>query len=200
MVGCGTWVALVPDIVMRLLRDDQLRATLLEAGRAACASGPPSGVVFRPSDPQPFAYRRLREELEAHGAPTALVASARRAEIEELEALARVLRADGRRWTVPPPFEVRDLGSVAKDAAEAYVARAFEAATALALALGDEPVELACRRADLATSVLAWAWPLLASSEHVAVAEAVSRAVEGLGRVDPIAVALAREVFAPIAA
>lgn len=185
---------------MRLLRDDQLRATLLEAGRAACASGPPSGVVFTPAEPQPFTYRRLREELEAHGAPTPLVASARRAEVEELEALARVLREDGRRWTVPPPFEVRDLGVVAKEAAEAYVARALEAATAHALSLGEDRVELACRRADLATAVLAWAWPLLAAPEQRAVAEALGRAVDGLGRLDPIAVALAREVFAPLAA
>lgn len=185
---------------MRPLRDAPLRATLLEVGRAACASGPPSGVVFRLAEPQPFTYRRLREELESHGAPTALASEARRAEIEELEWLARVLRQDGRRWTVPPPFEVRDLATVATEAAEAYVARTFEAAAAHALALGEDRAELACRRADLATGVLSWAWPLLAPAEQRAVAAAMSRAVDALGRVDPIAVGLAREIFAPLAA
>ncbi len=181
---------------MRPLRDLSLRSVLLELTSTSGPEKVARATAARP--PSPFTYRRLREELEAHGAPVDLVAAARRAEIEELERLGGVTaRGDALPWKAPQ-HEVRHLVVVAVETAEGCVAASYEAA--LLLAAGDEDAELACRRADLAYRALLWAWPNLAVGEQRVVAAAVARAVDRLGRGAPLLDALARRLYAPLAA
>lgn len=192
---------------------ESLRTTLLSVTRAArearlaaaSSAPPPSGVQAARRAPAPFVYRRLREELEAHGAPVELVAAARRVETEELDGVAREREeavASGhlpsRPWRVAPAFEIRHLVLVTLEAAEACVLGAYRAAECFAL--GDPSAESACRRAELAYRVLVWSWPSLAAPEQRVIAAAVARSADRLGRRDPLTIGLARSVFAPLAA
>lgn len=144
------------------------------------------------------AFARLRVELAAHGAPGALLALVRRAELDEVrhaELTGRLARRFGVEPEEPiaPPDGVRSLHAIAlENAVEGCVRETYGAASACfrAIRAQDPLVRVAmesiardeCEHAELAFHVAAWIAPLLRDDErdaiHVAMREAMDDLVE----------------------
>jgi hypothetical protein len=137
------------------------------------------------------AFRRLGDELDAHGAPAPLVAKARRAVEEEerhTRATSRLATRFGARVVLPRlcPGRVRDLAAIAlENAVEGCVHEAYAAMVAMRIAshAADDGVRRAFQviareevgHAALAWEVAAWMEPRL----DVETREAVQRARQG---------------------
>jgi hypothetical protein len=146
------------------------------------------------------AFERLAEELEAHGAPANLIASARRAgrdETRHAALMTRLARTFDPSSEAPIPaasrLAVRTLGAIAKEnAIEGCVGETYGAALALLQAERAPRAETRaalrsiardeCRHAELSWRVAAWAMPRLESAERRAIACGVRAAVARLAR------------------
>ncbi len=142
------------------------------------------------------AFRILRDELAAHGAPSSLVERAERAARDEVRH-ARVMRALARRHgTTPPrtpkaPRAVRSIEAIAlENAVEGCVRETFGALTAMAQARAatDPGIRAAMKRiaidevrhASLGWAVAKWAEKRLDSQARARVAAARDAAVAEL--------------------
>ncbi len=151
------------------------------------------------------AFRRLRDELTAHGAPRALRTGAERARLDEVRhaertsALALRFGARSRRPRAVAPSSPRPLFAIAlENAVEGCVRETFGAALAhhRALTAGDAVARRTARglakdegrHAELSVRVLGWTWPRLTPRERRRVVVAMDRAWR----------ALAAEVAQPI--
>jgi hypothetical protein len=148
------------------------------------------------------AFERLARELDAHGAPPALLREARRARRDEVRhtamttRLARRYGASPRLPEAPAPVRARTLFEVALENAvegciretygavhglvEVHTSRDATMRRAMQSIAADE-----CRHAELAWAVHAWAMPRLTEDERRAVEGAMKDAVAEIAAYDP---------------
>ena len=143
-----------------------------------------------------FAFARLQRELEAHGAPDALLVAARRARQDEVRH-ARIMRRLARRRGCEPerarvdPVAVRSLFEIAlENAIEGCIRETFGAVSACVRAARavDPDVRAAlrsiaedeCAHAVLSWRIAAWARRSLTSDERARVRDAMRGEVHAL--------------------
>lgn len=144
------------------------------------------------------AFERMARELEAHGAPARLIASARRAAADEVRHTNTMTRLSKRHGVSPPKPRVRkralrSLYAIAREnAVEGCVRETYGAILAMWQAnhAGDSSLRRAMkviaederRHAALAMTVAAWIEPKLTNAQRARLLAARERAIEGLAR------------------